>query len=152
MASVTVSSKDNLQQLVVTSAHKFMADEPEEDGGDGRGPTPYELLLSSLGSCTGMTLLLYTRRKGWPLEAVTVELDHQRVHRQDSEESESSAGAYMEVISRRIALHGDLTEEQRDRIAYIASRCPVSKTLRANPLVEDEVEVVSGPPPVSEAD
>ena len=152
MASVTVSSVDNLQQLVVTSAHKFMADEPEEEGGDGRGPTPYDLLLSSLGSCTGMTLLMYTRRKGWPLEAVTVELDHQRVHRDDSEKSETSGKAYMEIISRRIALHGDLTEEQRDRIAYIAARCPVSRTLQANPLVEDEVEVVSRPEPLSQAD
>lgn len=50
MASVTVKSLDNLQQLVVTAGHAFVADEPEDELGDGLGPDPYELLLAALGT------------------------------------------------------------------------------------------------------
>ncbi len=50
MATVTVKSVENLQQVVVTGGHAFVADEPESKGGDGLGPAPYELLLSALGT------------------------------------------------------------------------------------------------------
>jgi len=49
MASVTVSSLRNLQQVLVTAGHAFVADEPP-DTGDGLGPDPYEVLLAALGT------------------------------------------------------------------------------------------------------
>ena len=49
MTTVTVRSVENLQQLVVTGDHAFVADEPVGKG-DGLGPAPYELLLGALGA------------------------------------------------------------------------------------------------------
>lgn len=145
MSTVTVKSLSNLQQLVVTSSHAFVADEPEGVG-DDLGPNPYELLLASLGTCTAMTLLLYTRRKEWPVEAIEVECRHERVHAADAdadeEEMEKRTGGMIDLITREIRLHGDLTEEQRTRIAVIATKCPVTKTLQNQPRILDEVLVV----------
>ena len=89
-----------------------------------------------------MTILLYTRRKEWPLESVSVECSHERVHCRDVEDCEHDDNSRIELIRRYIVLTGDLTEEQRDRIAYIATRCPVHRTLETPPHVEDEVDVV----------
>ena len=90
-----------------------------------------------------MTLRLYADRKGWPLEQVTMELSHQRVHADDCEECEDDATGFVDLIRRYIQLHGALSEEQRTRLALIATRCPVHKTLLAKPQIIDEIDLVS---------
>ena len=75
-----------------------------------------------------MTLLLYARRKEWPLEGVTVELSHERVHAKDCEECEEDDNSIINVIRRYIVLKGALDQEQKDRLAVIATRCPVHRT------------------------
>src|SRR5690349_9796995 len=86
MAEVIVRSLDNLRQEISAGPHTLFADEPIEAGGDNAGPNPYELLLGALGACTSMTLLLYARRKKWPLEGVEVRLSHRRDYARDCEE------------------------------------------------------------------
>ncbi len=128
----------NFAQLATTGQHAFVSDEPVESGGDGLGPSPYELLLSALGSCTAMTLLMYARRKGWDLTEVSVHLTHDRVHADDSQNAEND-GARVERITQDISLRGNLTEEQTQRLREIATRCPVRKTLLTPPQIIDSV-------------
>jgi len=109
---------------IQTARHSLIADEPAKVGGNDFGPTPYDLLLASLGACTSMTLRMYADRKGWDLEAVTVHLRHQREHGDDLEGKRS-----IDVIEREIELEGELDETQRARLLEIADRCPVHKTL-----------------------
>jgi putative redox protein len=118
------------QQRVTAGRHRFLADEPEGVG-DDTGPTPYDLLLAGLGTCTSMTLRMYADRKGWPLEHVEVRLAHDRIHADDCADLESSSGL-IETIGRTIELHGPLTEEQRNSLLAVADRCPVHRTLTAD--------------------
>jgi putative redox protein len=75
-----------------------------------------------------MTVALYARRKQWPLENVTVELRHSKIHASDCAECETKEGM-LDRIERGIALSGPLSEEQRSRLLDIAERCPVHRTL-----------------------
>ena len=127
-------------QLVTTGSHSFVVDEPLEDGGDGLGPSPYEVLLSALGSCTAMTVLMYARRKGWEVTECSVHLTHERVHADDSADAEKGTRR-VEVIKRDISLHGHVTEEQKARLLEIAQKCPVHKTLQSAPTVIDSIIV-----------
>jgi putative redox protein len=106
-------------------------DEPAQDGGDDAGPTPYELLLGALGACTAITLQLYARRHGWPLEGVEVRLEHSRRHARDCADC-AERDLLLELIDKQIELHGPLSEPQRERLLQIADRCPVQRTLRGD--------------------
>jgi uncharacterized OsmC-like protein/pimeloyl-ACP methyl ester carboxylesterase len=116
------------QQQVTVGPHRFLADEPVEVGGLGSGPGPYDLLLAGLGACTAMTLRLYAERKALPLERVTVELTHDRIHAADCENCETKEGM-IDRIERAITLRGDLDDEKRRRLLEIADKCPVHRTL-----------------------
>lgn len=130
MSHVRVESVDGLEQLVTARGHQLRADEPTELGGHDAGPTPYEYLLAAVGQCTSMTLLMYARRKGIPLEKVVVELDDSRVHAKDCADCLSTEG-YIHEVRRQIHLEGALTDEQRTRLLEIADKCPVHKTITA---------------------
>ena len=75
-----------------------------------------------------MTLALYARHKQWPLQAVTVRLEHAKIHAQDCAECETKEGK-LDQIELELVLSGRLDAAQRTRLAEIADRCPVHQTL-----------------------
>ena len=126
---VTVSSENGLAQEIVSRNHRWRGDEPAPAGTD-TGPSPYELLLGSLGACTSMTLRLYAERKGIDLRSITVRLQHYRIHAEDCRDCETTSG-FLDRIDREIELTGNLDEAQRRRLLEIAERCPVHRTLKS---------------------
>jgi putative redox protein len=127
MVIVTETGQGTYTQQIAAGRHRLMSDEPRPIGDDA-GPTPYDLLLAGLGSCTSMTVRMYADRKGWPLERVRVTLRHTRIHARDCADCETSIG-FVDHIDREVELTGDLDDSQRQRLMHIAERCPVHQTL-----------------------
>ena len=75
-----------------------------------------------------MTVALYARRKSWPLQSVSVRLEHAKVHAQDCADCETKDGK-LDEIKLDLVLTGDLDDEQRTRLLEIAGKCPVHRTL-----------------------
>jgi putative redox protein len=132
MPSVTVRYKSDstYAQEIISDKHLTICDEPVERGGDGLGPSTYELLLGALGSCTAITLLMYARRHEWDLASVSV---HVTFRREESEEDDKNIRS--EIIESEIELTGDLSAEQRERLLEISGRCPVHRTLSSPPTI-----------------
>ncbi len=132
---VTRTGDDGFTTEVKAGDHFFIADEPESVGGKNLGPTPYDLLVAGLGTCTSMTLRMYADRKNWPLEEVKVHLLHSKEHIQDCDNCEQK-DAKIDKITRELELFGDLTDEQKSRLLEIADKCPVHKTLHSDITIE----------------
>lgn len=132
---VVHGSAAGFAQKILVGSHRLIADEPASVGGTDTGPSPYELLLAALGSCTSMTLALYARRKRWPLESVTVTLRHSKIHATDCEACEAREG-WLDHIHRDVELSSPLSEEQRVRLLEIATKCPVHRTLQSEIVIE----------------
>lgn len=95
--------------------------------------SPYGFLASGLGACTSMTIRMYARRKGWPLDHVSVDVIHDKVHAQDAD---GSSPAKIDSFVRTIRLRGNLGDDQRQRLLEIADKCPVHRTLEQTSRIE----------------
>lgn len=125
---VTETGVGRFGQSIDMGPHTLIADEPTDVGGLDSGPSPYDLLLASLGACTAMTLRMYADRKELPVERVSVRLRHSRIHATECMTCETTQGS-VDRIDRIITVEGELDSTQRSRLQEIADKCPVHRTL-----------------------
>jgi putative redox protein len=103
---------------IETRHHPLVADEPKALGGGDAGAAPFELVMAGLGACTAITLRMYAERKAWKLTGVAIEL-----------KCIGESGTVR--VERILQFDGDLTDEQRARLADIAERTPVTLALKS---------------------
>ncbi|HWU03875.1 MAG TPA: OsmC family protein [Novosphingobium sp.] len=128
MANHTTARIDDAQGsplavAIEVAGHHLLGDEPVAQGGANLGPSPFDLLTAALGECTAITLRWYARQQGWPLEHVSVTVEHTRM---------LAAGETTphDRFRKSVTLTGPLlTGEQLARLHEVADRCPVHKTL-----------------------
>lgn len=123
---------------IYSENHTLIADEPESVKGDDLGMSPYELLLSSLGACTSMTMGMYARRKGFNLKSVKVELSHKKDHFDDCKTC-NDGPKKLDHIIKKISIDGDLSKEQKEKIYNIAEKCPVNRTLMSEIIIDSKL-------------
>jgi putative redox protein len=131
---VTRDQTGKMRHTVTVRQHSLVADEPVANGGEDTGPTPHELYDSALGACKALTTLWYARRRNIPVEGIEVS-----VERDDSEERQ---GVYR--LNVTLALTGPLTEEQRQQLLDVASKCPVHR-LMAQARTEIQTRLAAAP-------
>jgi len=127
----TARQLDNLRHDVKVRRHTITSDEPKDHGGEDSGPSPQELLAASLASCTAITMEMYARRKGWDISGLAV----------DCEYTPAERGCPTKfAMVYRFPAH--LSDEQAEKLAVIAAKCPVHRTLEGEVAFEERVELV----------
>ncbi|MFL5517382.1 MAG: OsmC family protein [Gemmatimonadales bacterium] len=121
----------SLRHTVQVREHQVTVDEPATSGGEDAGPDPRELLAVSLASCTAITMEMYATRKGWDIGRVEVDVEYTPAER--------GCPTKFELIMR---LPDDLPEEQVERLAVIAAKCPVHRALDGEVMFQERIERV----------
>jgi len=139
MATVRAQLRSGTRTTISAGQFSWLADEPLAAGGTDEGPTPYEILLGALAACITTTLRLYSDHKGIPLQGVDVSLEFDRVHAEDCLECDNPGGGMIDRIKTNVTLRGTFDDAQRTRLAQVAERCPVHKTLARGIQIFDSV-------------
>jgi putative redox protein len=107
------------QHILRIREHQITVDVDEAAGGDDAGPTPHDLYDASLGACKALTVLVYAKRKGIPVEEIEVAVDR--------DNSEERQGVYRLDATLRVT--GPLSEAQRAELLRVAGKCPVHRLM-----------------------
>jgi putative redox protein len=133
---VTAQRSDNgsYRHSVEIRNHRITIDEPEHAGGNDEGPSPQELLAASLASCTAITMEMYAKRKGWEIHPLGVSVEYTPAERGTPTK-----------FTLDLRLPSNCTEEQRERLQVIATKCPIHRILAGDVEFEDRVSIADGP-------
>ncbi|MFC3160935.1 putative redox protein [Chryseobacterium arachidis] len=111
--------KEKYYTEVIAGENTLITDEPVDKGGQNKGFNPFEILATSLASCTAATLRMYINRKEWEVEKINVEV-----------ELENFPLTKRAIFKRDISFEGtNLDDEQLKRLHTIADACPIHKIL-----------------------
>jgi putative redox protein len=128
----TAQRTGNFTHWIDVRDHRVITDEPAEQGGDDKGPTPQELLAAALAACTAITLEMYAKRKGWEIGEIAVNCEY--------EQAERGQPTQIRVALR---LPEGLSQEQIERLETIAAKCPVHRTLTGEVRIDQSVETTA---------
>ncbi|MCD9854593.1 OsmC family protein [Epilithonimonas sp. JDS] len=107
---------------VIAGENRLITDEPVDKGGGNKGFNPFEILATSLASCTAATLRMYIDRKGWDIPVINVEVDLENF-------PQTKMAQFCRVIDFGTT---EISEEIKDRLFKIADACPIHKILTNN--------------------
>jgi putative redox protein len=139
MAMVRAELHSGTRATISVRQFTWLADEPPEVGGTDEGPNPYETLLGGLAACIAITLRLYANHKGIQLEGVGVNLEFDRVHADDCLDCDSVESGMIDRIRSSVTIQGSFDAAQKKRLAQVAERCPVHRTLTKGMQIFDTV-------------
>jgi putative redox protein len=128
----TATRDNGYRHTVRVRSHDLSIDEPTETGGSDTGPSPQELLVASLASCTAVTMEMYAARKGWDIGGVEIAAEYTPAER--------GCPTRFRIIMR---LPDSLTEDQVEKLRVIAAKCPVHRTLDGEVMFDESVERVT---------
>jgi putative redox protein len=118
------------RQVLHVGPHTFHADIPPSLGGQDSAPDPHDYFDASLASCKALTAAWYAKKHGMALERVEVQ-----VERDNTRERQ---GTYS--LRVKLAFHGALSEEEKQRLHAAVAQCPVHKLMTSA-----TIEIVTEP-------
>jgi putative redox protein len=123
---------NSFKHTISVREHELTTDEPKNHGGNDDGPSPQELLATSLASCTAITIEMYAVRKGWDVSECEVECEYSPAER--------GCPTRFELVLR---LPSTLSDEQVAKLKVIAAKCPVHRTLDGEVMFSERVEIAT---------
>ena len=98
-------------------------DQPAIGGGEGSAPSPFQVFLSSIGTCAGIYVLGFCRQRGLPTEGIRI---IQRVHN-------NRMTGMVDKIDLEIQVPPEFPQKYYEALVRSADQCAVKKHLENPP-------------------
>lgn len=98
-------------------------DQPVSIGGDGSAPTPFDLFLASLATCTGIYIKGFCDNRNIPAEGIKL-----------FQTTEDDPETHMvSKVNMEIQVPADFPEKYRDALIAVAGKCKVKQHILKPP-------------------
>lgn len=112
----------------VTSTYKGFTvetDQTREEGGQGSAPEPFDLFLSSLGTCAGVYVVYFCESRSIPTDGLSMTLSFER----------DEKSHLLEKVAMQIHLPPGFPDKYRKAVIRAAEMCTVKRTLAQPPQI-----------------
>jgi len=123
---LTVSFPGNKKVDASFKGFTIKTDQPVTNGGDGTAPSPFDLFLASIGTCSGIYVLDFCTNRGISLEKVRVVQTMKR----DPETH------MVTDVTLRIELPKDFPDKYKESLIRAVDLCTVKKHIMKPPAFE----------------
>ncbi len=106
-------------------------DQPKTGGGDGSAPAPFDLFLSSIGTCAGFYVLSFLQKRNIPSDNTQLILRTER----------NPETHMIDKIAIDINLPGNFPEKYKSAVKSAADLCSVKKHLLNAPAFDINVNI-----------
>jgi putative redox protein len=127
MATINLKRIDDDYQFVTTdeAGQSLTMDIPMDQGGHGNGVRPMQALLSALGGCSGVDIVMILKKQKETIEVFEMEINGER--------QIGIEPALWETIHIVFKLKGTMSQERAEKACALSmdKYCSVAATLRA---------------------
>jgi putative redox protein len=103
--------------------HTISTDQPQEAGGSGLAPSPFELFLASIGACAGYYVLKFCLGRKIPAEGISLALDTER----------NVDDGMVKTVRVNIRVPEGFPKQYREALVRAAQSCSVKKHIQQPP-------------------
>ncbi len=103
--------------------YTVQTDQPISDGGSGTAPSPFDLFLASIGTCTGYYVLIFCQKNNIPTENITLHASMER----------NPKTHLIELCDITIHVPDDFPQKYSNAVIKAAEVCTVKRHLQNPP-------------------
>jgi putative redox protein len=104
-------------------------DQPVSDGGTGSAPSPFDLFLASIGTCTGYYVLSFCQKNNIPMQNITLKASMER----------NEKTHLVEHCNFTINVPNDFPKKYTNAMIKAAEVCTVKRNLQNPPKIDINV-------------
>jgi len=94
-------------------------DQPKNEGGDGSAPEPYDLFLSSIGTCAGVYVVYFCHERGIDTSKLKMNIRFDRNEKKH----------LVEAVRIHIHLPPEFPEKYKSTVIKVAGLCTVKRNI-----------------------
>ncbi len=129
--TMEISFPGNKKVVSLYKGFSIETDQPKNEGGDGSAPEPFDLFLSSMGTCAGIYVIYFCEERNIDTTGMKMSLSFDR----------NEQTHLVETVHIQISLPPGFPEKYRSAVEKTAGLCTVKRNILNPPRFEVSAQI-----------